>query len=84
MYTVKYSRQSIKTLQRLPKPLADRIMDKIKKLKQSPYHDPQVKALKGLDAFRLRVGDWRIIYSINEGCLEILIIKIAPRGEAYK
>jgi mRNA interferase RelE/StbE len=43
-----------------------------------------IKPLKGSDgSFRLRVGDWRIIFSyVSEDI--ILIEKIAPRGEVYK
>lgn len=44
----------------------------------------QVKSLKEIDGYRLRVGDWRIIYSIKDQEFEIWIVKIAPRGDVYK
>ena len=68
----------------MPRNLADRIRKKIKALAQSPYTNRQAKMLKGAKANRLRVGDWRILYTINDSDVEIWIIKIAPRGEAYK
>lgn len=68
----------------MPANWAKRICEKIDILAQSPYGNTQAKALKGLDAYRLRVGDWRVVYSINDSELEIWVIKIAPRGEVYK
>ena len=40
--------------------------------------------LRGIDASRLRIGDWRIIYQVKDEILEVWVIKIAPRGEVYK
>lgn len=41
-----------------------------------------VKRLQGSDYLRLRVGDWRVIFS--EACVVIDVVKIAPRGDVYK
>ena len=44
-----------------------------------------IKALKGtLHGYRLRVGDYRLIYQINKNVLTIVIIKIAHRKEIYQ
>ena len=43
--------------------------------------DNLVKPLKGTDMYRLRVGDWRVIYREDGTILDIL--RIAPRGSAY-
>lgn len=85
MYKVKYSKQAIKSLRKMLKNAASRIIGKINELALSPHSAAQVKLLKGLEGYRLRVGDWRIIYSIQEDeAPGIWIIKIAPRGEVYK
>ncbi len=83
MYKVKYSKGAIRKLRKLPKNRADRICLKINELAKSPYLNTQVKLLKGVEGYRLRVGDWRIIYTINDTELEIWIVKIASRGDIY-
>lgn len=37
-----------------------------------------------VEGYRLRVGDWRVIYHIDDKVLKILVIKIASRGGVYK
>jgi mRNA interferase RelE/StbE len=36
------------------------------------------------DHYRIRVGDWRIIYTIEDNVLLVVVIEIAPRGGAYR
>ncbi|KDO02554.1 MULTISPECIES: type II toxin-antitoxin system RelE family toxin [spotted fever group] len=43
-----------------------------------------IKKLIGHDGYRLRIGDYRIIYRINKGKLEILVNNVDVRGEVYK
>jgi mRNA interferase RelE/StbE len=42
------------------------------------------KPLQGRDGFRLRIGDWRLIYEVDRGRLIILVVEIGPRGDVYK
>ena len=50
-----------------------------------PYADhPHAKKLQGREGYRLRVGDWRVIYTIQNQKLMIIVLKVASRGEAYK
>ena len=44
-----------------------------------------VVAVKGLSsAYRVRVGDWRIVYQIEDDVLIVLVLEVAPRGEVYR
>ena len=46
---------------------------------------PGVKKMAGTDGFwRIRVGDWRIIYRVEDVQLLVLVIKMAPRGGVYR
>jgi len=84
MYELKFSKQVVKVLRKLPKNVKQHIEQKLQQLAKNPFDMAHVKALTNLNAYRLRVGDWRIIYTVEEACLEIWIIKLASRGEVYK
>ena len=43
-----------------------------------------VSQVKGEPAFRLRVGDWRVIHELQHGELIVLVLRIGPRGGVYR
>ncbi|OQW86735.1 MAG: plasmid stabilization protein [Thiotrichaceae bacterium IS1] len=85
MYQIEYEKTAIRTLARIPQNTAKLIRDKIKQLAQNPFaRNHNVTRLVGQDqTYRLRVGDWRVIYQIDQGVLKILVLKIGPRGGIY-
>ena len=77
-------RKARRVLARLPADLQNRMVQAIDDLAQNP-RPIQSKRLVGTDdLYRIRVGSWRIIYTIQDEQLLILIITIAPRGQVYK
>ncbi len=83
-YSVEFLRTALKELSKLPKDVQQRIATKIDELKTNP-HPPGVIALTNGDGrLRLRVGDYRIIYRIEEDKLVIVIIKVGHRRNVYK
>ena len=78
-------RQAQKKLQSLPRDERIRVAEKINQLGHNP-DDPALDArrLSGVPLYRLRVGDWRIIYDRQDAVQIIAIEKIKPRGDAYK
>jgi mRNA interferase RelE/StbE len=80
---VSFSKDAIRTLERMPANTATLIRSKIRQYAEDPQSlANNVTALKGEPGvFRLRVGDWRIIFG-DSGEI-IAIIRIAPRGAAY-
>ena len=60
-----------------------RVMQAIDKLSSDP-RPAGCKKLKSRDAYRIRIGDYRVIYEIHDNVLVVLIIRIAHRSEAYK
>ena len=83
MLKITYSKQARKTLGSIQPKTAKRILTAIGKLAANPTRgDLDVKALRGRGGYRLRVGDWRVIYS-HDGFV-LAIEKIAPRGKAYQ
>jgi mRNA interferase RelE/StbE len=85
MYQLKYRRQARNYLARLPFKIKSRIIDKLHEIKDNP-DDPtlDVDKLKGESGYRLRVGQYRIIYTRREDQLIIEVVKIRSRGDIYK
>lgn len=78
-----YDKQAIKALMRMPSTDAKRIRQKVPQYAENPaLLVNNVKKLQGVNYYRLRVGDWRVIFT--EDGLIIDVIRIATRGEAYK
>ena len=63
--------------------MASRILDKLEAYAENPASRAnQVKALRGVKAKRLRVGDFRVIFEETE--TEIIVTDVGPRGSVYK
>ena len=83
-YQIEFLRTARKELSKLPPDIQKRISEKIEQLKLNPYPSG-VKALKnGGGRLRLRVGEYRIIYRIENDCLVIIIIKVGHRRNIYR
>jgi mRNA interferase RelE/StbE len=72
-----------KSLSKLPKKMQVRIQGAITTLASNPI-PPVSKKLVGRDAYRLRVSDYRVIYSIQKNILTIEIISVGHRNEIYR
>jgi mRNA interferase RelE/StbE len=83
-YTVIVERQAEKTLRRLPKEILGRVDRLLLSLAEEP-RPTGCRKLRGYEnLYRLRAGDWRLIYAIEDDELVVLVIEIAPRREAYR
>lgn len=82
-YAVRWTKQATKDVDRLGRKTRDRIIRAVEALAENP-RGPNTKPLRGSDDWRLRVGDFRVIYSIDDGVLVVLVLRVRPRGGAYK
>lgn len=81
-YTVVFPKSVQKQIDRLPGKEAERVLDRIAALETDPRpHD--CKKLKGREAWRVRVGDYRIIYEIHDRALQIVLIVVGHRRDVY-
>jgi len=81
MYEIKFKNKAVKELQKLPKKDAERIVEKISALSDNISGD--VKKLTDFTPeYRLRVGNYRVLFEIESDV--IIIYHIKHRGEAYK
>lgn len=82
-YSLKIKQSAYKELQRLDKKERIRIVSDIDKLTENPHVGKVLKGeLSGLR--RIRSGNYRIIYEINEGEVLILVLRIAHRKQVYR
>jgi mRNA interferase RelE/StbE len=85
VYSIRYSKEATKSLLRMPRNTAKLIREKLEIIATDPYADhPNAKKLQGREGYRLRVGDWRVLYKVQNEQLVIIVLKVASRGEVYK
>ncbi len=88
VWRVEFSRSARKALDRLETDVSLRILDRLEELggTENPLGHKAVRALEGKlkPFFRLRVGDYRIIFELDSGGKRIGILAIVPRGKAYR
>jgi mRNA interferase RelE/StbE len=82
-YRVVSSETAARQFNRLDRQIQKRISDQIESLAKNP-RPPGVKKLKGYrDYWRIRLGDYRVIYTIQDDCLLVCVIRIGHRREVY-
>jgi mRNA interferase RelE/StbE len=80
---IRYSKAAIKALSAMPANTARRIMAKVEQYAADPASlANNVKKLQGRDGYRLRIGDWRVIFDHDGVVLDGL--QIGPRGGVYE
>ena len=82
-FKIEYTRDALKTLKAIPRNLRADIVTKIERLADNPFEASNVKKLIGREGYRLRVGNWRVIYEVFGDRLVIYVLAVAPRGGAY-
>ena len=85
MYKIIISDSALKQLHRFPKPIVKKIQISVDTLAENP-RPSGVKKLKGKeeDFYRIRVGDYRVVYSIDDGIKIIDIREIGHRKDIYR
>lgn len=78
-----WSRRAVQDLRNLDPPDARRVVSRVERFATTGHGD--VKKLKGVaDRWRLRVGDWRVFFThVQEGDA-LLVLRVRPRGKAYR
>jgi len=84
VYTVIVSNRAQKDLRKLPKATRDEILSPIQALADDPF-PPGRKKLKGKlgDYWRIRVGNYRILYEVEQKTITVYVLRIRDRKQAY-
>ena len=85
-YQVELTKSASKEFKKLPKKIQSKVLEAFEFLSKNPYSEIlKIKKMKGPESlFRIRIGDYRIVYEVNNGKLIVIIIKIGNRKDVYK
>jgi mRNA interferase RelE/StbE len=81
-YHVLLKRSAEKELDGLPAPIRNRITARLLNLANNP-RPSGVKKLQGQEAYRLRVGDYRVLYTIDDKKRMVMVYAVGHRREVY-
>ena len=82
-YKVNFAESVKKDFKKVPKPEVVKILDAIDELAKNP-RSSKSKKLKGEKLYRLRVGNYRVIYDIQDNVMLIFVIKLGHRSDIYR
>jgi mRNA interferase RelE/StbE len=83
-YTVEFARPALREFKALERPTQLRIATHIEELAENPF-PPGCKKLKGEpDHYRIRLGDYRMIYRVERSRVTIVVVKIGHRRDVYR
>ncbi|MDX2224976.1 MAG: type II toxin-antitoxin system RelE/ParE family toxin [Rhodospirillaceae bacterium] len=82
-YRLAYSKIAEREIKRLDSTILRRVINAIEQLQTDP-RPRGCKKLVGREEWRIKVGDWRVIYRIEDHVLIVTVIRVSHRSDAYK
>ncbi|MBX9472427.1 type II toxin-antitoxin system RelE family toxin [Microcella sp.] len=83
-YSVEFTTSAARQVKKLPRPARERLLAAIQKLGDDPRPPGCTKLVGEEIAWRLRVGDYRIVYDVFDDVLTVLIVRAGNRREIYR
>ncbi len=82
-YTIVVTEYAIRQLKKLPSQVVAKLKEAIATLSSEPRPHNHIK-LTGVEAYRICVGNYRIVYEINDAVLVITVVDVSDRKETYR
>jgi len=82
-YRITIKSSAAKELEQIRKKDRDRIVERIRALAENP-RPPQAKKLSGEEKYRIRQGDYRILFQIHDDVVTVVVVKIGHRRDVYR
>ena len=83
-YAIEFTRSAQRALEGIPERDLKKVARRVDALADNPRPPGTKKLRGGTDEYRLRVGDYRVIYSVTDSGLLVTVIRIAHRRDAYR
>ena len=84
MYTIEFKPSAVRDIRRLPRSAQRRVAQKIDALARDPFPRGSTKLEALDDLWRIRVGDYRVIYQVRQKTLVVFVVRIKHRGDVYR
>ena len=84
MYSIEWDTRAVKELKALERNERKKILERVAKLGTNPRPSGCKKLHDKQSAFRIRVGDYRVIYQIRDSQLLVLVIRVGNRRDVYR
>jgi mRNA interferase RelE/StbE len=82
-YELRFKPSVAKDLRGIPKPVVERILSRIDGLSEEP-RPPGAEKLSSQDRYRVRQGDYRILYTVQDAALIVEVVKVGHRRDVYR
>jgi len=83
-YLVQYDAKALKELTKIDKPAARRIVKAVDALSRDPRPSGARLLVGYPDLWRIRVGDYRVVYTVRDAQLVVLALRVAHRSTVYR
>lgn len=83
VYRLELETRALKELKSLPRERRELISDVLDDLERNP-RPPGAKKLSGIDGWRVRKGDYRVLYTVDDASRAVLVYRIGHRREVYR
>lgn len=84
LYQIEFSRQADRQFRNLPSQTQQRLKSKIDSLASTPRPHGSEKLSSFDQLYRIRVGDYRIVYAVEDNRLVVLVVTVGHRREVYR
>jgi len=82
-YKIEIKKSAAKEIEKLPQNMLRRVLEKIKLLSADP-RPSGCKKLSGEEKYRIRIGEYRVLYEIIDDKLVIFVVKVSHRKDVYR
>jgi mRNA interferase RelE/StbE len=83
-YRIEWKPSAARAFRKLPRQVQDRIRPRLDALASNPRPDGVKKLEADENAWRIRVGEFRVVYEIHDAVLMVMVLRVANRREAYR
>ena len=83
-YRIQFVRSAAKAYSRLDPVLQRRVDRELNRLKEMPRHAGVIRLQSADELYRVRIGDLRLLFNVEDQILLVLIVKIGHRGSVYR
>lgn len=83
-HAIQFKPLALRQLEKLPRDVQKRLATKIEGLRNDPFPPGCKKMVSVVDVWRIRAGDYRVVYQVHRGVLLVLVLTVGHRKDVYR